>query len=162
MEAFHFPLQTALDVRKRKEEAAQQRFVLAQKQYTEAQRHLQHLRRLLANAETTARRDGQAVDVHALINFDGYQRQMEERIRRQEQVCQQAQTELEAARCELMEASRERQVLDRLKENSHDDYRQAAAQLESRALDEAGTLGYNRTSGLPPLSFGATNPFEAA
>lgn len=162
MEAFHFPLQTALDVRKHQEEAAQQRFVLAQKQYTEARRHLKYLRRLLQNAEASAYEDERAVDVHALINFDGYQRQMLQRIRRQEQLCEQAQAELDAARCALMEASRERQTLDRLRENSHEDYQRAAAQLESKALDEAGTLGYNRTSGSDPLSFGGPNPFEAA
>jgi flagellar FliJ protein len=160
MKAFQFPLQTVLDVRKHREDEAQQRFVALQKQLNEARRRLRQLQTLLQDAEQTACTDD--VHVHSLINFDGYQRRMTERIRRQETLCENLQTEVNAARRQLMEACRERQTLELLRKNQHDEHRRTAAKLESQALDEAGTLGYNRDDDdVFTLSYRVSDPLEA-
>lgn len=160
MEAFQFPLQTVLDVRKHREDTAQQRFVTLQKQLNQAQRRLQQLHALLEDAEDTA--CAEDTYVHALINFDCYQRRLMERIRRQEELCENLQADVEAARRELMEASRKRQSLETLRDNRHQEHRQKAAKLESQALDEAGTLGYNRDEDdIFALNYRVSNPLEA-
>ena len=159
MKAFQFPLQTVLDVRKHREDTAQQRFVALQKQLNQAQRRLKQLRALLNNAEQTACVDD--VEVHALINFDCYQRRMTKRIHRQKTLCESLKAEVEEARRELMEACRDRQTLELLRENHHQEHRQEAAKLESQALDEAGTMGYNRQDDTFALRYRVSNPLEA-
>lgn len=159
MRAFQFPLQTVLDVRKHREDTAQQGFVNLQKQLNHAERRLRQLRGLLEEAEKTACVED--IHVHALINFDCYQQRMTERIYRQEKLRDNLRTEVEAARRELMEACRERQTLELLRENRQQEHRRTAAKRENQALDEAGTLGYNRRDDVFRLSYKVPDPLEA-
>ncbi len=163
MKAFEFPLQTALKVRQRNQDLAHGRFAAVQREYGTAESRLRHYQRLLSMAEQTAQavaRDD--VDVIALLNYDGYKRRMAQLIGEQTESCDQLRAELSEARRHLMEACRDRQTLQMLRETHYQEYLRELTAAESRSLDEAGTMAFAANDDNPlTFGFGTTNPLEA-
>ncbi len=172
MKSFEFPLQTALKVRKRNQDLAHRKFAAAQGQYHAAENQLRHYQRLLGLAEQTAQAAGRDdVDVMALLDYDAYRRRMAQLIDEQAERCRQLREAVSQARRGLMEACRERQTLQRLRENHYQEYLRELAGTETRTLDEAGTMAYNSRynglaavsiAGAPLLELKAPDPLEAS
>jgi len=164
MKSFEFPLQTALKVRKRNQDLAHRKFAAVQREYYAAENQLRHYQRLLSLAEETAQAAGQDdVDVMVLLDYDGYRRRMAQLISEQSERCEQLRSAVSQARRGLMEACRERQTLQMLRENHYHEYLREVAGSESRALDEVGTMAYNsRQDDVLTLELGATDPLEAS
>ena len=164
MKSFEFPLQTALKVRKRNQDLAHRKFAVVQRQYHAAENQLRHYQRLLSLSEDTAQAAGQDdVDVMVLLDYDGYRQRMTQLINEQSERCEQLRSALSQARRGLMEACRERQTLQMLRENHYHEYLRELAGSESRALDEVGTMAYNsRQDDLLALELRATDPLEAS
>ncbi len=164
MKSFEFPLQTALKVRKRNQDLAHRKFATAQRQYHAAENQLRHYQRLLSLAEETAQAAGQDdVDVMVLLDYDGYRRRMAQLMNDQSERCEQLRSAVSQARRGLMEACRERQTLQMLRENHYQEYLRELAASESRALDEVGTMAYNsRQDDLLTLELAAPDPLEAS
>jgi len=164
MKVFEFPLQAALKMRERTEDAVRRKFASVQRQCAEAESHLHHYQKLLAMAEQTARSVGdQSMDIHTLVNCDGYRQRMSRMIQDQEELCQEFRQEVSDARRALMEACRARQTLQILRENQYQNYLGQVARLESRALDQIGTLAYNHNEdGLLAGNFKRIRPLEAS
>lgn len=143
MKAFEFPLQTALDLRQRKQDAAHRHFAVLQRDHRAAEAQLHAYHRVLARAEDTARHAAvDDVDVVALLNNDGYRRRMAQLIEEQAELCQSLRIELAQARRTLMEACRSRQTLLLLRETNRGEYLRQVAAIEGRALDEVGTSAH--------------------
>jgi len=143
MKAFEFPLQTALKVREHEQDEAHLRFAAVQRDYNRAEDQLRHYYDLMQRADDTARAAGDdSIDVMVMLNHDVYRRRMTQFISQQTEVCSALRMELSQARTELMEACRERQTLEKLRETRYDEYLDEVSTEESRAMDEAGTMGY--------------------
>jgi flagellar FliJ protein len=143
MKAFEFPLQTALTVREHKQDEAHLRFAAIQRDYNRAADQLRHYHDLMAKADHTARSVvEQDIDVMVMLNHDAYRRRMQQLISRQTEICSGLRTQLSDARTALMEACRERQTLEKLRERRREEYQAQVAAEESHAIDEAGTMGY--------------------
>jgi flagellar export protein FliJ len=163
MKAFDFPLQTALDVRQRKQDAAHREFAALQRDHRAAESQLHSYHRVLARAEVTARHAAvDDVDVIALLNYDGYRRRMAELIEDQSELCQGLRVELSQARRRLMEACRSRQTLILLRESNHGEYLRQVAAIEGRALDETGTIAHVFNHDKPLVQQISGGPLEAS
>jgi flagellar protein FliJ len=163
MKAFEFPLQTALDLRQRRQDDAHREFAALQREYHAAEAQLQRYHQIVARAEDSTRNAAvDDVDVIALLNYDGYRRRMADLIQHQSELCQGLRTELAQARRTLMEACRSRQTLALLRETNYGEYLHRVAAGESRALDEAGTIAHVFKHHKPFVQQVATsNPLEA-
>lgn len=163
MKAFEFPLQAALKLRRHHQDLAHRRFAGLQSQYDTAHRQLRHYQKLLSLAEQTAQTAGEAdVDVVALLNYDVYRRRMTQQIGEQSDLCRRLRTELTQARQELMEACREQQRLQVLRDSHHEQYCRELAALEGKELDEAGTQAWHlREGGSLALNLNDPEPRDA-
>ena len=163
MKAFEFPLQAALKLRRHRQDLAHRRFAVLQSQYNSAHDQLRHYQRLLSLAEQTAQSAGEAdVDVVALLNYDVYRRRMTEQIDEQSELCRRLRGELTQARRDLMEACREQQRLQILRDSHYEQYCRELAALENKQLDEAGVQAWHmRGSGSLALNLSAPEPRDA-
>jgi flagellar export protein FliJ len=143
MKAFEFPLQTALKVRELKQDEAHLRFAAIQRDYNRAEDQLRHYHDLMLRADETARAATERdIDVMVMLNHDVYRRRMTQLISQQTEICSSLRTELSHARTALMEACRDRQTLEKLRETRYEEYLGQVTIEESHAIDEAGTMGY--------------------
>ncbi len=163
MKQFEFPLQAALRVREQKQDAAHRKFASAQRDYNAATEQLRSYHQILARAQRTANNNSSnTVDVLTLLNFDGYRRKMSELIQDQTERCMSLRSDLARARRELMEACRERQTLETLRDNCQEEYTQELLHAENRELDEAGQMSFALAKD-NPFSFSySETPMEAS
>jgi flagellar export protein FliJ len=102
------------------------------------------------------------VDVVSLLNYDVYRRRMTEQIDEQSELCRRLRGELTQARRDLMEACREQQRLQILRDSHYEQYCRELAALENKQLDEAGVQAWHmRGSGSLALNLSAPEPRDA-
>ena len=143
MKAFEFPLQTALKVRELRQDEAHLRFAAIQRDYNRAEDQLRHYHDLMLRADETARAATERdLDVMVMLNHDVYRRRMTQLINQQTEICSSLRAELSHARTALMEACRDRQTLEKLRETRYEEYLGQVTTEENHAIDEAGTMGY--------------------
>ncbi len=139
MRRFVFSLQKVLDYRQRLEEQAIRAFA-------EAQRHLENERALLAHLVGMRTRclagspRARTLAVQMLEVEQNYLAVLEERIIQQRQRVAEAEQALEGRRRELIEAQRERKMMERLREKHFEQWRQEFLNTEQKALDDLATV----------------------
>jgi flagellar biosynthesis chaperone FliJ len=121
---FHFALQPLLDRRRRVEEEKLHRFTLQRRERDSAACAGDRLVAALAKRST------RACDAPTLAAFDAA-------IAAQRRRAAAAQTALDAARDELIAASRERRVIERLRERRLRAYQEEAARRDELEIEEA-------------------------
>ena len=145
MASYHFPLQQLLDLRSRVEDQARCDLADTQRETCQQRDRLDVLSEAcIQAAETVALAPGQPVHAAMLLNNGLHLAHL-----RAKTVTQRAQVEycslLETQRREqLLEAARNREVLERLKQRRRDMYQAQRAQVETRELEEAATLAFIR------------------
>jgi flagellar FliJ protein len=142
---FHFPLQTLLEVRSRREEWCAQRLAEAQRLVREQVRALGELRAALAGGRAALRRAlGEGAGVgEVLLHLEHIQR-LEVQIARAEVRLVELRAKEEEARREYLEARRARRVVERLRERRWALYLQEVRREEGKLLDEVAIAAKNR------------------
>lgn len=140
MKRFRFRLQRVLDAKETEERQRQRDLGFAQAELTRQQAALLDLEQQLAEEEAVQRemvkrpvRAGDALMQHR------WHRELRSRIRMQAEQVQKAAEKVEEARRILVEASKERRVLERLKERRLDEYRKAELTQMQNHLDDVGS-----------------------
>jgi flagellar protein FliJ len=129
---FHFNLQTALDIRQRKEDEARRQFAAAQRvlrEAVEARNRLRTKRAEVIEQVRTARPD-EMLNASRCLEFINKQlagaHALVERQAREAELCRQG----------LLLASQEREALTRLRERRLDEHRREVARADQRELDD--------------------------
>ncbi|MCS6831648.1 MAG: flagellar export protein FliJ [Armatimonadota bacterium] len=153
MRRFEFSLQKVLDYRQRVEEQAIRAFA-------EAQAHLIReramLHQLLIEREECLRRSQrrQQLAIELLDIEQTYLSALEGRIEAQRERVAQAEKVLQKKREALIEAQRERKVLERLREKHYEQWRQEMLHSEQKSLDDLATVRAVLSPGVLSLRLG--------
>lgn len=142
---FVFRLAPVLEVRTRKEELAQQDLAFAAMRRRACEDRLAETRRLLAQ---TLEQDAPAgFDLTTGLFLDCYREHLDRRGAEEVRALARRQEEVEEQRTRVVEARRDRAVLERLKEKQYAHFRAREAARETKELDDTGTRSfqYNQT-----------------
>ncbi len=142
---YRFNLQVLLDYRKRVEEGIQI-------ELSDVQRKLKEEKQLLISyreeknfyEEELARREEREIDVEEGILYRDYLKGMRAKIKKQEEIVARMRVELDKKREELLAITKNRKILEKVKEK---DWNKFARELERREvmfIDEVGIRGYLR------------------
>jgi flagellar FliJ protein len=140
---FHFRLQTVLDHRERLEELRRRDFAEANQQNQMEQMRLTGLFRAKGEGLELMRRlagggegEGGELDMIRILLYYSYQFGLEKNINRQTVRVYEAEAKTEVARGELLEATKQKQVLDNLKEKHFHAYMLELDRQEQSFLDD--------------------------
>lgn len=135
--SFQFRFQRVLDVREREEDLEKIDFARAQNRYHQEVEKLEELKNQLEAHYDAIRQQRQAGG--GAHQFQQQQDQTEyllNKIQQQQETVDEWEEKLEEQREELVEASQRRQVLERLKENEYEEFREDMLRQERRESNE--------------------------
>jgi flagellar FliJ protein len=145
MAKFKFKLETVLKVKIRVEDLRKRELRLA-----EIQRDQAHKQLLLRQAEVTQTLDNfredlkRRIDVRQAVNYERFLRWLNKQVELAAAHLEQCQRQVAEARNKLIEAAKERQILEKLKEKEYEAYKREEQRLEDQFLDELGTGNFIR------------------
>ena len=144
MKKFVFTLQPVLDQRQRVEDEKRQIVAQRQRSLDEAERELKRLNedfRQSSDRLRNAHRELKAEDLrlhYAHLSF------LDRTIVAQIQIVAERRVALDRARADLLAASKERKVVEKLKSRRHEAYVAEAARIEQNALDDSNARRHAR------------------
>jgi flagellar protein FliJ len=145
MADFKFRLHTVLDVKKKVEDGHKRQLAQLKLLLQNEEIILEKLEDKKCRVQETIRSQQDAkIDVQAILNYYNYLAALGEKIVEQIVTIKELLDSVERKRDDLIEASRERKMIERLKENQFREFRTTAERLEMKVLDEIATNGYNR------------------
>lgn len=148
MKKFSFRLQKLMDAKEGEERQKQRELGLEQSKLTEEERQLQQLDQQRDEAETGQRRlIGGAAKVSDLLIQHTWQRSLDKQIRKQEEVVDKQETRVENARDILVEVSREKKLLEKLKQRRYDEHKMLNERDQQNQLDDIASRRRNGLSG---------------
>ena len=142
---YRFNLQVLLDYRKRVEEGIQI-------ELSDVQRKLEEEKQLLISyreeknfyEEELARREEREIDVEEGILYRDYLKGMRAKIKKQEEIVARMRVELDKKREELLALTKNRKILEKVKEKDWEKFARDLARREGMFIDEVGIRGYLR------------------
>ncbi|TAM74120.1 flagellar export protein FliJ [bacterium] len=136
MKRFTFALQPVLDVRERHERERMQRLAEAQMVLQRAEEHLAALKQERdAEVLTVRERHGQ-LELEELQAYYGHLEHMATEIALQRERVAAACSQVDTARAELVAASTEKKVVERLRERRYESFRNEERLAEQRQVDD--------------------------
>ncbi len=144
MKRFSFRLEPVLKQREMKEENAILAFSSAQQEYLHS---MQLLNDIAATLERTTGESLDNPDACEIINKALYIDYLNKRLLQCETAVTKAGRVLEEKRAMMIDARKDRMVIDRLKQNQFTAYIDNLNNMEQKALDEMGTVQYSRKRG---------------
>ncbi len=147
MKKFVFRLEALLKIRRMKEDEAKQAVTEAIHRYLVEEKKL---RELIAKKEDCCnqfkRKQNDIQTIETLKNYLFYIDKISEDVESQKIMLQIADKEKKNALKILVEASRERDLLDKLKEKQYDEYRNEILKQEQDLLDEQGLQAFMKNN----------------
>jgi flagellar FliJ protein len=146
---FHFRLERVRALRERSEDLAKEEFAASLTLRMRGEALLRSVCEELEGAHATERAlvTGDGMDGATLASLQAYRERVERRREAAAIDLERAEEELAARRDALVSASRERQVLERLKDRRRADHERERNRLEGVVLDEIATNRHNRRMG---------------
>jgi flagellar FliJ protein len=145
MPRFHFRLDPVLEQRERVEEQRKRLFSEKERAFAAAIVERDRLHAEREGYRTALRRDHAAFDVDRLRATYAYLDALDRRIGEQVRRCEAARAEVDTARAALIAASRDRKVLETLKQQRRDAHAAQAAQAEQREFDDQNARQFGRS-----------------
>ena len=142
---FKFKLEAVLKVKARVEELRQKELREAEIRRDQARKQL-----LLRQAEVARTLDNyredlkNRIDVRQAVNYDRFINWLNKQADLAAAHLEECLRQVEEARKRLVEASKERQILEKLKEKAYEAYKLEEQRLDNNFLDELGTGGFIR------------------
>lgn len=144
---FQFRLQRVLELRKRKEEEKERELAHLKKMLNEAEEFLEELKNESSKVSEAIGRlhqnERQSLDMQELLRYYDYLERMQRDIVSQIDAIETIIVNINRKRQELVEASKERQIIEKLKENKYKKFKDYVDQWENRFIDEMGTVNFN-------------------
>jgi flagellar FliJ protein len=138
---YQFPLQTALDLRRREEEQAQRRLARAQRVVSDRRADLERTRdrhdSIVAALRGSSGQAGATVALGEVEHTSLVLADLRRRLTNQRRRLAEAEREADRRRADLLEASRARRTLERLSERQEAEHRREEMLREQRELNEA-------------------------
>ena len=132
----------SMELRENVEKNAMEEFALSQNE-------LLHQKLILSNLnkqyESAKEKDLAKMDIHELRQQDLYKRSLEDRIEKQEEIIFHKTEELEKIRLDLVNAQKERKIMENLKEKDFDIYMENIKAVEQKELDEIAILRFSES-----------------
>jgi flagellar FliJ protein len=150
MRRFQFKLAMVLKVKKRVEEERQRQLQRAEAGRLAARQQLQQCQGELTRAmQEYQSRMEEHFDRYLAFDYHQYVSWLSQKIKIAVAYLQQCEAETARAHQNLLSATKERKILDKLKERAYDHYQNEALKTEINFLDELGTGRFiRRASGL--------------
>ncbi len=143
--AFQFRYQRILDIRELEEDQEKARFAEIQQKLSAEKRklreHKQELQDLLSSEGKNRKNQ---TNVQNFLQLQRYASLLENRISRQQRVVEEWQEKLDKQRKKLIEASQQRQVMDKLKENDFEEFQEEIRKEEERQNNEIANQQFYR------------------
>lgn len=146
MKKFKFPLQPVLEQRERIEEEKQIAFAARQRELRAAQADLDRLDGQFRANSDRLRRDHKQLCTDDLRAHYAHLEYLDRAITMQHGVVSQCRFAAERARVDLLEAGKERKVIEKLKERRMEEHRQLVAAQEQKDLDDANNRRFARNA----------------
>jgi flagellar FliJ protein len=144
---FTFALQPVLDHRQRLEDEKQQVLAIRQIAHDEAQAELNRLDSAFRDGSKILRSEHAKLDAEALRMHYGHLQFLDRAIVAQIRVVAERRVELDRARAELLEASKERKVVEKLKDKRRIAHISEEFRIEQNELDDGNARMYGRSLG---------------
>lgn len=147
MGKFKFRLEKVLDLRKRKEEERERELAELKKLLMREEKFLQQLQR-----ESVAIRqkigalqsdEEHRLDIEELLRHSDYLEHLREKILLQIEMIRKVIDDVENKRQELVEASKEKKVIEKLKSQQFKKFQDEVEEWERKASDELSTINYS-------------------
>jgi flagellar FliJ protein len=142
---FKFNLQPVLEARTRVEEQKQQVVAQRRRSLDDAETELARLNDEFRKHSDVLRAAHRGLDAEQLRMHYAHLQYLDRVILAQIRVVAERRVMLDRARTELLRASRDRKVVEKLKERRHDTFMTEAMRLEQNELDDANARRYGRT-----------------
>ena len=148
MTKFKFKLETVLKVKIRVEELRQKELKEAEIRREQARKQLLQRQAEVAQAMDSYREEiKQRIDVRQAVNYNRFLQWLNKQVDLAAAHLEQCVRLVNEARQRLIEAAKERQILEKLKEKAYEEYKLEEQRLDNKFLDELGTGGFIRQSG---------------
>jgi len=142
---YRFNLQVLLDYRKRVEEGIQI-------ELSHVQRKLEEERQLIISyreeknfyEEELSKREEREIDIEEGILYRDYLKGMRIKIKKQEEIVARMRIEFDKKREELLAVTKNRKILEKVKEKDWNKFARELARKEGMFIDEVGIRGYQR------------------
>jgi len=140
---FKFSLQKVLDVARAKEDMAQEEFAKAQNLVLQQKNFIHNLE----VKYQSVRFGSEEEEILSLVNRESYLQALMVRIERAYQKLAELEDDLKTKRMILIDAMRNRKLLEKLREKAQERYKKAVEHEEQLFLDEIGILAFSRKEG---------------
>jgi flagellar FliJ protein len=145
MKKFKFKLETVLKVKIRMEELRQKELKEAEVRREQARRQLKERQEEMAATVASYREQFQAnIDLFKANDYHRFLRWLTRQIELATQHLEHCEQEVRERRVKLMEATREKKVLEKLKGKAYEEYKAEELREEIKFLDEIGTSQFFR------------------
>lgn len=144
---FQFRLQRVLELRKRKEEEKERELAHLKTMLREAEAFLEELRdetvKVSDQMGSLNNNPDQSLDMQELLRYYDYLEQLRHTILDQIDAIKTIIVNIERKRDELIEASKGRKIIEKLKDRQYEKFREFVDQWENKFIDEMGTINFN-------------------
>ncbi len=144
MKSYKFSMESILNLRENKEKNTMENLAKVQNQL-EIQKDI--LNDLIMEEEKIKSNCTKFKDIHELRHHNLYKEEVEEKISKQDELIDKTNIKLEEVRRELIEAQKERKIMEKLKEKDMDNYINNMKHIEQKELDEIAVLKYAQLNG---------------
>lgn len=144
MKSYKFSMESILNLRENEEKDTMENLVKVQNEL-ETQKAI--LRDLIMAEEDARKNKSKCDDIHQLRHQNLYKEKLEEEIQRQDELIDTISLKFEEARLELIEAQKNRKVMEKLKEKDMEEYIADLRYVEQKELDEMAILKYTQLMG---------------
>lgn len=135
-------MEKILELRESREKNVMEEFALSQSELLHQKLILSNLNKQYDNAKEKSLA---SMDIYRLRQQDLYKRSLEDRIDKQEEIILHKTEELEKIRLDLVNAQKERKIMENLKEKDFGIYKENIKVLEQKELDEIAILRFGKS-----------------
>jgi flagellar protein FliJ len=134
---FKFRLQRVLEVREKEEDEKKNRFAEITKKLQEEHKRLDSLHSDMEEVKTRKNKlASQNIKVDQLLSYSYYMENLKQNIEKQHNIVEKSEKEMENARVELLEAAKDKQVLEKIKDKNFEDYKYGLKREEDKMTDQ--------------------------
>lgn len=143
MPKFNFRLQKVLDIKKHKEEEKKQELAKLLLKYKKEEALLFYLKDNQTKYQNKLREKQRgAMDIFEMIFYYTYLYKLSYDIKNQQDILRKLETEINNKREEVISASKERKIFEKLKDRKFSQWKQEQNLQEQKFLDEIGIVKY--------------------
>ena len=144
--SFKFRLQSILDYKKKREDEEKEKLAKLMQALSAEEKVLLNLQHLLAREKEEYREKQRAgtLNLEELKMYHAYIKKVENDIVLQTQKIQKLNAEVENQRQQLLKATQEKKVFEKLKDKHHGDFLQEIEEEERKMIDELATVRYKK------------------